>query len=142
MWAVVVALPAVQAEFNVARADASLPYTLAMLGFGGGAVLIGRLVDRFGIVVPVVGATLTLGLAFIASGLAPSLCWFAIANLLIGVGSSATLRAADRRHLALVHAPARHRGRRSARRATIWAARSGRRSCNASSRRRGGARPR
>jgi MFS family permease len=90
MWSVVVALPAVQADFNVARADASLPYTLAMLGFGGGAVLIGRLVDRFGIVVPVIGATLTLGLAFIASGLAPSLFWFAIANLLIGVGSSAT----------------------------------------------------
>ena len=77
MWSVVVALPAVQAEFNVARADASLPYTLAMLGFGGGAVLIGRLVDRFGIVVPVVGATLTLGLAFIASGLAPNLLLFA-----------------------------------------------------------------
>jgi len=90
MWAVVVALPAVQAEFNVARADASLPYTLAMLGFGGGAVLIGRLVDRFGIVRPVIGATLTLGLAFIASGLAPSLLLFALANLLIGVGSSAS----------------------------------------------------
>jgi MFS family permease len=77
MWSVVVALPAVQAEFNVARADASLPYTLAMLGFGGGAVLIGRLVDRFGVVVPVIGATLTLGLAFIASALAPNLMLFA-----------------------------------------------------------------
>jgi MFS family permease len=90
MWAVVVALPAVQAEFNVARADASLPYTLAMLGFGGGAVLIGRLVDRFGIVVPVVGASLILGLAFIVSGVAPSLLLFAVANLLIGFGSSAS----------------------------------------------------
>ena len=28
MWSYVVALPAVQAEFGVARADASLPYTL------------------------------------------------------------------------------------------------------------------
>jgi MFS family permease len=90
MWSVVVALPAVQAEFHVARADASLPYTLAMLGFGAGAVGIGRLVDRFGIVGPVVGATLTLGLAFIASGLAPNLLMFAFANLLIGVGCSAT----------------------------------------------------
>jgi len=34
MWSVVVALPAVQAEFSVARADASLPFTFAMLGFG------------------------------------------------------------------------------------------------------------
>ena len=34
MWAMVVALPAVQAEFGVARADASLPYTLTMIFFG------------------------------------------------------------------------------------------------------------
>jgi MFS family permease len=90
MWAYVVALPAVQADFGVARADASLPYTLAMLGFGIGAVAIGGLVDRFGIVGPVIAGALMLGLAFIASGLAPNLMVFAIANLVIGIGSSAT----------------------------------------------------
>lgn len=89
-WAVVVTLPAVQAEFGVARADASLPYTLAMVGFGGGGVIIGRLVDRFGIVLPVAGATLVLGSAFVASAFAPSLTSFALANLLIGIGCSAT----------------------------------------------------
>ena len=31
MWSVVVALPPVQAEFAVPRAQASLPFTLAML---------------------------------------------------------------------------------------------------------------
>ena len=90
MWAYVVALPAVQADFGVARADASLPYTLAMLGFGIGAVAIGGLVDRFGVVGPVIAGTLLLGLGFVASGLAPNLMMFAIANLVIGVGSSAT----------------------------------------------------
>jgi MFS family permease len=90
MWSVVVALPAVQAEFGVARADASLPYTLAMIGFGAGTVIMGRLVDRLGIVLPLVGGTLLLGLSFVASGSAPSLMTFAIANLLIGIGSSAT----------------------------------------------------
>jgi len=89
-WAVVVTLPAVQAEFQVARADASLPYTLAMLGFGGGAVIMGRLADRFGVAAPLAGATLVLGLAFIASALAPSLMLFALANILIGVGCAAT----------------------------------------------------
>jgi MFS family permease len=74
----------------VARADASLPYTLAMIGFGAGTVIIGRLVDRLGIVLPLVGGTLLLGLSFVASGFAPSLVTFAIANLLIGIGSSAT----------------------------------------------------
>ena len=52
MWSVVVALPAMQADFGVDRADASLPYTLTMLGFAGGGVLMGRLADRFGIAVP------------------------------------------------------------------------------------------
>ena len=90
MWAVVVTLPAVQAEFAVARADASLPYTMAMVGFGAGTVGLGRLVDRHGIVLPVIGAILTLGLAFMVSGLAPSLLLFALANLFIGAGSAAT----------------------------------------------------
>src|SRR5947209_7308733 len=57
MWSVVVALPAVQAEFGIARADASLPYTLTMIGFGLGGVFMGRLSDRAGIAVQVfVGA--------------------------------------------------------------------------------------
>jgi MFS family permease len=89
MWAGVVILPAVQADFGVGRADASLPYTLAMIGFGGGAVVIGRLVDRFGIVPPLAGAALLLGFGFIASAFAPSLIVFAVANLAIGIGSSA-----------------------------------------------------
>jgi MFS family permease len=88
MWAVVVTLPAVQAEFGVARADASLPYTMAMIGFGVGTVVMGRMVDRLGIMIPVVGATLVLGLSFLASGFAPNLTTFAAVNLLIGAGGA------------------------------------------------------
>jgi MFS family permease len=88
LWSYVVALPAVQTEFGLTRAEASLPYTLAMLGFGAGAAAIGGLVDRFGIVPPLIAATLALGLGFIVSGLAPSPLAFALANLLIGIGSS------------------------------------------------------
>src|SRR5262245_5012770 len=68
MWSYVVALPAVQADFGIARADASLPYTLTMIGFGLGAVVIGGLIDRFGIVGPLKAAVLLLAAAFIASG--------------------------------------------------------------------------
>jgi len=49
MWSVVVALPTVQADFGVTRAEASMPYTLAMLGFAAGAVLMGGIADRRGI---------------------------------------------------------------------------------------------
>src|SRR6516162_9441449 len=43
LWSYVVALPAVQTEFGLTRAEASLPYTLAMFGFGVGAAAIGGL---------------------------------------------------------------------------------------------------
>jgi hypothetical protein len=57
MWSVVVALPAVQSEFAIPRAEATLPFTLAMLGFAAGGVAMGRLLDRVGILGPVsVGA--------------------------------------------------------------------------------------
>jgi MFS family permease len=88
IWSYVVALPLVQADFGITRANASLAYTLTMVGFGVGAAVIGSFADRFGIVAPLKGAVLTLGLGYVASGLAPSSKQFALANLLIGFGSS------------------------------------------------------
>jgi MFS family permease len=92
MYIVTVALPLVQAEFSVNRSDASLPYTLTMIGFGLGGIVMGRLADRFGVVVPVVIGTVCLGAGFIVAGFADSLWQFALAQgLLIGfLGSSAT----------------------------------------------------
>jgi MFS family permease len=91
MWSVVVALPAIQAEFGVARADAALPYTLAMIGFAGGGVLMGRLADRFGVAMPLALGTVLLVLGYLAVGLSSSLWQVALAHgLLIGVGCSAT----------------------------------------------------
>ena len=92
MYSVTVVLPAIQAEFGVARADASLPYTLTMIGFGLGGILMGRLADRFGVLVPVGTGALGLGAGFVAAGLAPNLWLFCAAQgLLVGLlGTSAT----------------------------------------------------
>ena len=91
MWSVVVALPAIQTDFGIARAEASLPYTLAMLGFAAGGVIMGRLADRFGIAVPLALGTLALSLGYIAVGHAATLWQVAIAyGLLIGFGCSVT----------------------------------------------------
>ena len=90
MWSFVVALPAVQAEFNVQRGEASLPFTLTMLGFGVGGVVAGRLSDRFGIVFPAVCGALMIGAGYLLTGIASNLLWFALAQGLIGLGSSAT----------------------------------------------------
>jgi len=92
MYVVAVVLPSVQAEFGVARADASMPYTLLMIGFGVGGVFMGRLADRHGIVVPLLIGAAGLGAGFVAAGLAGNIWTFAIAHgLLLGlVGSSAS----------------------------------------------------
>ncbi len=90
MWSVVVALPAVQAEFGVLRADASVPYTLAMLGFGVGNVVFGKLSDRYGIMMPIALSALCLFLGYVGSGLAATLWQFAILHFLVGLGASAT----------------------------------------------------
>ena len=91
MWSVIVALPAFQADFGVARADAALPYTLAMIGFAVGGVGMGRLADRFGVAVPLALGTLALGLGYLGAAAATSLWQVALAHgLLIGVGCSVT----------------------------------------------------
>ena len=90
MWSVIVALPAVQAEFGVARADASLPYTLTMLGFGAGGIMLGRMSDRFGILPPVIIAIVCITLGYAAAASASTLWQYSVAHLLIGFGSSAT----------------------------------------------------
>ena len=92
MYVVAVVLPVAQAEFHVARADASLPYTLLMIGFGIGGILMGRLADRFGVMVPLLIGALGLGLGFSVAGMATSIWAFSLAHgLLIGLcGSSAT----------------------------------------------------
>lgn len=91
MWSVVVILPAVQAEFGVDRADASLPYTLTMIGFAFGNVVAGRFVDRLGIALPVIAAALVLGTGFMAAAASAAIWQFAlIQGALIGVGTAAT----------------------------------------------------
>src|SRR5215831_5739344 len=77
MWSVPVVLPVVQADFGVARADASLPFTLAMLGFALGGVLMGRLADRFGVAAPVAAGALALAAGYAGAGLTPNLTGFA-----------------------------------------------------------------
>jgi MFS family permease len=92
MYGIAVALAPVQAEFGVTRGDASLPYTLTMIGFGIGGILMGRIADRFGVIVPVVIGALGLGGGFVLAGNASSLLQFSLAHgVLIGfLGCSAT----------------------------------------------------
>jgi MFS family permease len=90
MWSYVVALPPVQADFGIDRATASMPYTAAMIGFAFGGVAMGRLADRFGIVIPaIIGALLTVA-SFLGAAYAPSIWMLVAAHVMIGIGCSGT----------------------------------------------------
>ncbi len=74
MWFHAVVLPAVQAEFAIPRADATLPYTMGtMFGFAIGNGFLGRLADRLGIIAPIVLGIVCLAFGYIGAGLAPNL---------------------------------------------------------------------
>lgn len=90
MWAVVVVLPAVQAEFGVDRAAASMPYTATMVGFAAGNVLVGRAIDRMGYWIPALVSAMALGAGFLLASLTTSILAFTLVQgLLIGLGTSA-----------------------------------------------------
>lgn len=90
MWAIIVVMPAVQAEFGVDRADASLPYTLTMVGFALGNFAVGRIVDRWGITAALVMAAAMIAAGMSLSALSPSVTLLATAQLLVGFGTAAS----------------------------------------------------
>lgn len=83
MYAVFVALPVLQKEFGITRADASIPWLLTTLGFGFGGILVGRITDRCGILLPSVSGALFLGLGFVAAAQAQNLWQFALIQGLV-----------------------------------------------------------
>src|SRR6185436_12100453 len=90
MWALSVALPVVQADLGVSRADISFPYTTNMVGFFLGGVVIGRLVDRRGVVFATIVSALGLAAGFALAPTTSSLTMFAAAQMLVGFSAAAT----------------------------------------------------
>jgi MFS family permease len=92
MYIVPVVLPAVQAEFGVERAAATLPYSFLMVSFGVGGLVMGRLADRYGITVPLLIAGAALGAGFGLAATTTNLTTFMLAHaLLIGLLGTAAL---------------------------------------------------
>ncbi len=91
LWASVVVLPTIQTEFGIDRSGASLPYTATMMGFAVGGIVMGRMADRFGIMVPMFLGTIMLGLGFLIAALSTSYWMFVVAQaVFIGLFGCAT----------------------------------------------------
>ena len=110
MWSFVVALPTVQTDFGVVRADASLAYTLLMIGFAAARSVAGSS--------PTGSASVHADMRrAVRSASVTSPRPSAIADGVRGLADSHRawhvdgIWPADRRRHALVREPARHRGR-------------------------------
>jgi len=88
MWEIIAIMPAVQLEFGLDRAGASLPYTLTMIGFGVGNFVIGKAVDRFGVSISLIGAALGVALGLYLATISTSIVMMSFAQLLIGLASA------------------------------------------------------
>ncbi len=88
MWAVIVVMPAIEAEFGADRAAASMPYTLAMIGFAFGNMWLGKLVDRLGVTMALIGAAVLSAVSYLLATLAPNIALLSVAHLLLGLGTS------------------------------------------------------
>jgi MFS family permease len=92
MYVLSVVLPQIQSEFGIARADASLPYTLTMIGFGLGGIFCGRWADKFGISRVIQIGALGVVLGYVIAAATSNIYVFGIAHGLLigflGVGSS------------------------------------------------------
>ncbi|MEM9049604.1 MAG: MFS transporter [Pseudomonadota bacterium] len=90
MWSIIVVMPAIEAEFGTDRGAASLPYTLTMIGFAFGNLLIGRAVDRYGIAASLAAASLFVAIGFALAAVAPSMGFLTAAQFIIGFGAAAS----------------------------------------------------
>ena len=84
MYISMVAVPEYQTEFSISRGDASLPFTLVMLGFGVGGIVIGRVVDLYGVVRPMAVCVVLVAATFTFAGATSSFPAFAVAHAGLG----------------------------------------------------------
>ncbi len=89
MWAIILVMPQIQAEFGVDRGGSTIAYTAVMTGFALGNVLLGRLVDRFGIAAVLTGAGLTIGAGYWGSANSESIAMLSAWHFVIGIATAA-----------------------------------------------------
>src|SRR3972149_1115035 len=83
-------LPPIEAEFGWSRAMATVPYMVAMIGWGAGAVLFGKLADDFGARPGGFGGILLMAAGFLGMGLSENLWQLSLSyGVMVGLAMGA-----------------------------------------------------
>ena len=89
IWAVVIVLPALQKDFEVDRSLASLPFSMTMIGFGLGNIVVGKIVDRFGLAIPIAISGVIMGLGYFLAASSENIYLLTLVQgIFIGFGAS------------------------------------------------------
>ena len=88
MWSVVVVMPAIETEFNIDRGKASLLYATTMVGFGLGNFLIGKIIDKFGLKLPIIVATIILVLSYLIGMISTEFWHLLILQIFMGTAAA------------------------------------------------------
>jgi len=88
VWAVIVIMPAVEVELGAGRAETSMPYTLTTIGFALGNMVFGRLVDRLGVTLALIGAAIATAVAYGLATLSSGIWALSAAHLILGLGTT------------------------------------------------------
>lgn len=89
MWAVITIMPSLEADFDTARSITSLPFTLNMIGFALGNLVIGRIIDRVGVSISVIAAAIASGTAYFLSSQVNDFYLLTALHFLLGFGTAA-----------------------------------------------------
>ena len=88
MWSVVIIMPAIQTEFKIDRSVTTIPYILTMLGFGLGNVFVGKYVDKYGIIKPIIFAFISLIIVYFISIFATNIMILSFFQFILGFSSA------------------------------------------------------
>ena len=88
MWSVVVVMPAIESDFNIDRGKASLLYATTMVGFGLGNFLIGKIIDKYGLKLPIIVATLILVISYLIGTISTEFWHLLILQIFMGTAAA------------------------------------------------------
>ena len=88
MWSVVVVMPAIEKEFNIDRGQASLLYATTMVGFGLGNFLIGKIIDKFGLKLPIIFAIIILVSSYLIAMISTEFWHLLILQIFMGTAAA------------------------------------------------------